>query len=160
MRNRLIAAMSLATVVVEASWRSGALSTAHHAAALLRPVGAVPGPVTSMASAGCHRLLREGAAVCVTDAAEVMELAGALGDDLAPAPPDASTAGDASEGLDETARRVLEALPLRGSADIDALARGAGLAPGEVRGALGVLELVRLAVRAPTGWRRAPGARR
>ena len=58
---------------------SGALSTAHHAARLLRPVGAVPGPVTSMASAGCHRLLREGVAVCVTDAAEVRELAGLIG---------------------------------------------------------------------------------
>jgi len=61
-RNRLIAAMTGATVVVEAAWRSGALSTAHHAVDLMRPVGAVPGPVTSVASAGCHRLLREGAA--------------------------------------------------------------------------------------------------
>ncbi len=73
-RNRLIAALTRATVVVEAAWRSGALSTAHHAADLMRPVGAVPGPVTSVASAGCHRLLREGAAVCVTDVDEVVEL--------------------------------------------------------------------------------------
>src|SRR5699024_2238102 len=48
-RNRLIAAATGAVVVVEAAWRSGALSTAHHAAGLLRPVGAVPGPVTSAA---------------------------------------------------------------------------------------------------------------
>ncbi|WP_448629717.1 DNA-processing protein DprA [Cellulomonas soli] len=92
-RNRLIAAMTSATVVVEAAWRSGALSTAHHAARLLRPVGAVPGPVTSVASAGVHRLLREGVAVCVTDAAEVMELAGVAGVDLAPTPDDADGPG-------------------------------------------------------------------
>src|SRR5690606_1128800 len=75
-RHRPIAASTRATVVVEAAWRSGALSTANHAARLLRPVGAVPGPVTSMASVGCHRLLRDGIAVCVTDAAQVLELAG------------------------------------------------------------------------------------
>ncbi|MDD9204964.1 DNA-processing protein DprA, partial [Georgenia sp. 10Sc9-8] len=79
MRNRLIAAVTAGTVVVEAAWRSGALSTASHATGLLRPVGAVPGPVTSMASAGCHRLLREAMAVCVTDAVEVLELVGPVG---------------------------------------------------------------------------------
>ncbi|WP_235866112.1 DNA-processing protein DprA [Serinibacter arcticus] len=78
-RNRLIAALGGVCVVVEAGWRSGTLSTAMHAARLLRPVGAVPGPVTSAASAGCHRLIREGVAVCVTDAAEVRELLGARG---------------------------------------------------------------------------------
>src|SRR5690606_37177318 len=78
-RNRLIAAAAAATVVTEAAWRSGALNTAGHAAELLRPVGAVPGPVTSAASAGCHRLLREGGAVCVTYAAEERELVGPLG---------------------------------------------------------------------------------
>src|SRR5690606_18729050 len=81
LRNRLIAAVAGATVVVEAAWRSGSLSTAVRAAELSRPVGAVPGPVTSMASAGCHRLLRDGAAVCVTDADEVAELAGVLSRD-------------------------------------------------------------------------------
>jgi DNA processing protein len=79
LRNRLIAAVTGATVVVEAAWRSGALSTAARATDLLRPVGAVPGPVTSMASVGCHRLLRDGGAVCVTDASEVVELLGAAG---------------------------------------------------------------------------------
>ncbi|WP_291046993.1 DNA-processing protein DprA [Herbiconiux sp.] len=74
-RNRLIAATSVATVVVEAGHRSGSLNTAGHAAALGRALGAVPGPVTSVNSAGCHRLLREYDAVCVTSAAEVAELA-------------------------------------------------------------------------------------
>jgi DNA processing protein len=74
-RNRLIAATAVATVVVEAGHRSGSLNTAGHAAALGRALGAVPGPVTSANSAGCHRLLREYDAVCVTSAAEVAELA-------------------------------------------------------------------------------------
>ena len=74
LRNRLIAAASRATVVIEAGRRSGSLNTAHHAATLGRPLGAVPGPITSPASTGCHHLLREGAAECVTSAAEVREL--------------------------------------------------------------------------------------
>jgi DNA processing protein len=78
-RNRIIAAMSGATVVVEAAMRSGALNTARHACDLLKPVGAVPGPITSMASAGCHQLLRDGIAICVTDAAEIVELATPIG---------------------------------------------------------------------------------
>ena len=75
-RNRLIAAASRATVVIEAGARSGSLNTAGHAAAIGRPLGAVPGPVTSPASAGCHRLIREYDAVCVTTADEMAELAG------------------------------------------------------------------------------------
>ncbi|MFM6975111.1 MAG: DNA-processing protein DprA [Agromyces sp.] len=73
-RNRLIAAAARAVVVVEAGRRSGSLNTAGHAAALGRPLGAVPGPITSPSSAGCHYLLREGAASCVTSADEVREL--------------------------------------------------------------------------------------
>lgn len=75
MRNRLIAAASSATVVVEAGARSGSLNTAGHAAQLGRPLGAVPGPVTSKASEGCHRLIREYAATCVTTPDEMAELA-------------------------------------------------------------------------------------
>ncbi|MFS0702117.1 DNA-processing protein DprA [Cellulomonas sp. 179-A 4D5 NHS] len=154
MRNRLIAAVSRATVVVEAAWRSGALSTAHHAAALLRPLGAVPGPVTSMASAGCHRLLREGSAICVTDVAEVLELAGPLG----PAREDRPEDTRPHDGLDWLADRVLDALSLRSAADVDALARRAGLSPADVRGALGTLELAGLAELRATGWRRTRAA--
>ncbi|WP_010524633.1 DNA-processing protein DprA [Nesterenkonia sp. F] len=73
-RNRLIAALSAATVIVEARWRSGAQSTAHHALSLGRPVGAVPGSIFSATSAGCHRLLRETPTTAVTDAADVVEL--------------------------------------------------------------------------------------
>lgn len=152
-RNRLIAALSGATVVVEAAWRSGALSTATRAAALLRPVGAVPGPVTSAASAGCHRLLRDGAAVCVTDAAEVLELLAGAG----PAPgPDAAVGGPAvpADGLDPVARRVLDALPVRAWAEVASVTRVAGVSPSEARGALGLLELAGLADRDGERWRR------
>lgn len=73
-RNRLIAAASLATVVVEAGSRSGSLNTAGHAAHLGRPLGAVPGPVTTAHSIGCHRLLREYDATCVTSGDEMLQL--------------------------------------------------------------------------------------
>ena len=79
MRNRLIAAASDATVVVEAGARSGSLNTAGHAAQLGRPLGAVPGPITSPASTGCHRLIREYGAICVTSPDEMAELAEPLG---------------------------------------------------------------------------------
>lgn len=152
-RNRLIAAMTGATVVVEAAWRSGALSTAARAAALLRPVGAVPGPVTSAASAGCHRLLRDGAAVCVTDAAEVLELLGgeAPADDARRA---GGGPGSEADGLDLLARRVLDALPVRAWADVASLTRVAGVSGTETRGALGILELAGLAERRGAAWRR------
>ena len=60
--------------MLEAGLRSGSINTAGHASALGRPLGAVPGPVTSPASAGCHRLFREYDAVCVVDAAQMAEL--------------------------------------------------------------------------------------
>jgi DNA processing protein len=148
-RNRLIAAVSRATVVVEAAWRSGAASTARHAAELLRPVGAVPGPVTSAASAGCHRLIRDGCAVCVTDAAEVLELVGPV---PAPEPAGPPRPGD---DLPPAVRATLDALPVRRAADEESLARAAGLALREVRAALGRLELAGLARREGDRWRRA-----
>jgi DNA processing protein len=154
-RNRLIAAAARATVVVEAAWRSGALSTAAHATALLRPVGAVPGPVTSMASAGCHRILRDGSAVCVTDAAEVAELAGDLGTDLSP---ERHGRHADTDGLDLDARRVVDALPVVRAAPVDSVARAAGLAEQDVRGALGLLELAGLAVQRDGGWVRVRAA--
>ena len=151
-RNRLIAALGAATVVVEAAWRSGALSTANHAARLGRPVGAVPGPVTSMASTGCHRLLRDGTATCVTEAAEVVELAGDLGADLAPEP--TATAG-VHDGIDELARRVHDALGMRAARSVAMVARAAGVTSGEALEALGTLELVGLARHDGSGWRAA-----
>ena len=83
-RNRLIAAMSGGTVVVEAALRSGARNTAGWAAALSRPLMAVPGPVHSAASVGPHLMVRSGQAVLVTRAAEVLELVSAAGEHLLP----------------------------------------------------------------------------
>jgi DNA processing protein len=166
-RNRVIAAMSCATVVVEAAWRSGALSTARHASRLLRPLGAVPGPVTSGTSTGCHVLLRDGAAVCVTDAAEVAELAGPY-DGTSPAAT-VPSGGDASgrtparsrtppevEVLGDRATRVWDALPARASATVDSVARAAGLSVGEVLSGLGALELHGLAAQDGGRWSRLP----
>jgi len=153
-RNRLIAAMSDATVVVEAAWRSGAASTAHHGARLLRPVGAVPGPVTSAASAGCHRLLREGVAVCVTDGAEVVELAGAVGPDVAPTPDEEVRPGD---GLEPLARRVHDGLSRRTPREVVQVAARAGTTVEEARAMLGLLELDGLARRLTSGWVAAAG---
>ncbi|MFS0705059.1 DNA-processing protein DprA [Cellulomonas sp. 179-A 9B4 NHS] len=153
-RNRLIAATARATVVVEAAWRSGAASTAHHAARLLRPVGAVPGAVTSAASAGCHRLLRDGVAVCVTDAAEVVELAGDVGADVLDA---SAQVGAPREGLDPLARRVLDAAPRRGGRSTQDVAVRAGTTVAEARDMLGLLELDGLVRRVGSGWVLAEG---
>ena len=76
----MIGALSRGTVVVEAGLRSGALNTARHARDLGRPLMAVPGPVTSAVSAGCHRVIREWGAVCVTGAADVVEMLTPLGE--------------------------------------------------------------------------------
>ncbi len=141
-RNRLIAAASLATVVVEAGSRSGSLNTAHHAAELGRPIGAVPGPVTSPASAGCHRLLREGLATCVTDPDEVAELVG---------PPIETETG---AGYDPDATRVLDALSKRSSRSAIEIAKRSGLSERDTTAVLGRLELEHAVVRHYDGWRK------
>jgi DNA processing protein len=149
-RNRLIAACTSGTVVVEAAMRSGSLNTARTAERLGRPVGAVPGPVTSAASAGCHALVRSGAAVVVTDADEVAELMGAMGSDVAE-----PKVGErrVTDELDEVCGRVLDALPKRTGRPVDRLCATAGLDPTSLQAALGRLALLGLAVRDGTGWR-------
>src|SRR5690349_10081328 len=123
-RNRLIAALASVTVVVEARWRSGALNTAHHAQTLGRAVGAVPGSVHSANSAGCHRLLRDGGAVCVTDAAEVAELASPSGTAL---PGQRTTEAAVQDGLTLEDLILLDALPLRSTTSVEKLSTVAGL---------------------------------
>lgn len=142
-RNRLIAASAGATVVVEAGVRSGSLNTAAHAATLGRPVGAVPGPVTSPSSAGCHRLLREYDAICVTDAAQITELIGGGASDE----PRAAQSRDTSDTV-----RVLDALSFRAPRALDDIARRAGLPPSHVMAALGALDATARATRRPDGW--------
>ena len=149
-RNRLIAALACGTVVVEAALRSGSLNTARTAALLGRPVGAVPGPVTSASSAGCHALLRDGIAVLVTDADEIAELVGRMGQDATTA---RSGPARATDDLDPVAARVLDALPVRAGRPLDRLCAAAGLDPGSVQAALGRLALLGLAERDGPGWR-------
>jgi len=79
-RNRLIAALSKATVVVEAAFRSGSLRTARDAAEIFRPVMAVPGPISAPTSEGCHRLISERCAELVASISDVMELVLPVGD--------------------------------------------------------------------------------
>ncbi|MDR1151824.1 MAG: DNA-processing protein DprA [Bifidobacteriaceae bacterium] len=152
-RNRLIAALTSATVVVEAGWRSGARNTAGHAASLVRAVGAVPGPVTSASSAGCHRLVRDGIATLVADAADVMELAGPLVLDLGACEPE----GPAGllDNLDLAERHVLDSLPARGAARLESLTAAAGLSPRAVMAALGALERAGHVRRVGSMWARA-----
>ncbi len=156
-RNRLVAGVSGAAVVVEAGLRSGAANTAAWARALGRVVAAVPGPVTSSASAGCHALLRNGAEL-VTRADEVVELVGSIGE-LAPEEPHPTTALD---GLSDAERRVYEALPGRGAATVDEIAVASGMAPEQVLGPLAILEVTGLAQRHDGRWRivRAAAGRR
>ena len=151
-RNRLIAALSSVTVVVEARWRSGALNTAHHAETLGRAVGAVPGSVHSANSAGCHRLIREGGAVCVTDAGEVAELASPSGQSMADPAPDRRADHD---GLTLEDLILLDALPLRSTSSVEKLTAVAGLSAESVRAGLGRLGLLGLAESERGGWKRA-----
>ena len=151
-RNRIIAALARATVVVEASVRSGSLTTAREARDLVLPVGAVPGPVTSMGSAGCHALLRETDAVLVTDAAEVAELAGHIGEDLVGevARPPRSPEDD----LDAEAYGVWSAVPVRGGATTARRASVAGVPLTRLVGVLAALEGEGLVTRDAGRWRK------
>lgn len=147
-RNRLVAALSGATVVVEAGIRSGAANTAAWAEALGRPVGAVPGPVTSATSVGCHVLLRERAATVITRAEEVVELVGRCGE-LAPDLPRPSSPLD---DLTDAELLVYEALPARAARTVDQIAVACGMPPQEVLAPLSMLELAGLVVRRDGRW--------
>ncbi|MBH0023716.1 DNA-processing protein DprA [Salinibacterium sp. SWN248] len=162
-RNRLIAAASLATVVLEAGWRSGSLNTAGHAAALGRPLGAVPGPVTSAASAGCHRLIRDYDAVCVTNPDQMAELA-PLEQALLSVDEATDSAGttqipsehsDAGSPANTETTRLLDALSARSARTTDDIAARSGLAISTVRAQLGLLELDGRVAETERGWKRA-----
>ena len=150
-RNRLIAAASQATIVLEAGWRSGSLNTAGHAASLGRPIGAMPGPVTSAASAGCHRLIREYAATLVTSAAEMAELVHGteVHDSEVQARPDTPQGRADSTSLRV---RLTDALSLRAPRSVDDLAARSGMSIAEVQAELGALEIDGGAVQRDRGW--------
>jgi len=155
-RNRLIAAASQATVVVEAGWRSGSLNTAHHAADLGRPIGAVPGPVTSSASAGCHKLLREGPAICVTNADEMAELIAVFDPPAEVGTPAGERRVPISPAIDPTGTRVrlLDALSDRSGRSVERIGALSGLAADRVRAELGLLELEGIVRELPGGWQK------
>jgi len=152
-RNRLIAALGGGTVVVEAALRSGAQRTAADTEALGRLVMAVPGPVTSGPSAGCHQLIRDGA-LLVTSADDVLEAVGRLGVDLVPRR-DAPVRR--TDGLGPAAALVHDALPARGARDTRWLACESGVPPDAIRGALAELERRGLA-RSRDGLWQLPGS--
>ncbi len=154
-RNRLIAALSLGTAVVEAARRSGSLATLQRARLLNRHVMVVPGPITSGASAGCHEQLRhpDHPAVCVTRVDEVIDSIGAIGVDAAtPLRGPARVRDD----LPETVRLVLDAVPVRGGAGEATIARAAGVSTLAVQQVLPPLVLHGLVERTQDGWRLTP----
>lgn len=147
-RNRLVAALARATVVVQAGARSGAANTAAWAGALGRGVCAVPGPVTSSASVGCHMLLRGGATV-VTRADEVLELVGHAGELAA----DPQRPTSPLDGLTDNELRVYDSLPARGMRTVDEIAVASGLPPAQVLGPLSMLEIAGLVVCQGGRWK-------
>ena len=148
-RNRLIAALSVGTVAVEAARRSGSLATVERARALGRYVMAVPGNVTYATSAGTNDLLR-GPTSCVTDAAEVLDIVGKLGDDAAPERPRERRVRD---DLPVVVRQVLDAVPVRRSAGPASIARAEGVSPLVVQQVLPPLVLNGLVERTTDGFR-------
>jgi DNA processing protein len=154
-RNRLIAALTHGTVVVEAAARSGALNTAGWATRLNRHLMGVPGPVTSAQSQGVHELIRTGAASLVTSGDEVLEIVGEAGTHLATAPRAPSRPRDRVPPRDA---RVLAAVPLARPAPVDSIATTAGMALLDVQAALRRLARDGLVELMPQGWRLTPAA--
>jgi DNA processing protein len=153
-RNRVIAALSAGTVVVEAAARSGALATARRAHDLGRALMAVPGPITSALSVGAHQIVRERDARLVTSAAEVVEEVGLLGADLAARPQVPESWRDA---LGREADTVLDVLGRR-SMTVEEVAAEAGIAVADARRILPALVDCALAARAGEGYRAASEA--
>jgi DNA processing protein len=153
-RNRLIAALSSATVVVEAGVRSGARNTAATALALGKVLLAVPGPITAKQSVGCHDLLRSGAAGLAASVPEILEAVGPVGENLGPARDDTRRHTD---GLADQALQVHEALHLTESRGVDEVAVDSGVPLDRVRALLPELELTGHVTRHEDGWRQARG---
>jgi DNA processing protein len=154
-RNRIIAALTCGTVVVEAAVRSGALNTANWAGRLHRVLMGVPGPVTSAPSEGVHQLIRTGAATLVTSGGDVLELLGAAGEHLVDEPRGATRARDR---VSLRQQQVLDAVPVSRGVHADSIARTAGIALVEVGSTLSALRLKGLVELGQEGWRLAADA--
>lgn len=154
-RNRLIAAFSTGVVVVEASARSGATNTAGHARTLGRALMAVPGPVTSAMSAGCHELLRreEDPALLVTSVDDVLAVVGTIGEGLRAGPAPVGDVRAELDLLDPLARAVFDGLRARRFAHPDEVAARSGVGTLDVIRALPALDEAGLIERDGTGLR-------
>ncbi|HEY4558604.1 MAG TPA: DNA-processing protein DprA, partial [Enteractinococcus sp.] len=151
-RNRLIAALSSTSIVIEARYRSGALSTANHAHDLGRTVGAVPGPINVPSSAGCHRLLKETPALLIDDPGDLENLYG-----LSSSNSDALRTAEHQRDYDMLnveEMLVFDALPVRTRTDIGHLTGLTGLSVPQITGALSKLERHELAEQNVRGWRK------
>jgi len=166
-RNRVIAALATGTLVVEAGERSGAVNTARHARDLGRRLMAVPGPVTSDQSAGCHRIIRDWQGTLVTTAAEVIEHLSPVGAaPLEPTPtptPALAVVGTGRrrrvrppldlDAMDLRTTQVLDALPARGGMAATRIAQRAGLDTTAVVRCLAALAASGFIERCADGWR-------
>jgi DNA processing protein len=159
-RNRLIAALSTGTLVVEAASRSGARNTAKHAVRLQRPLMAVPGPITSPMSAGCHELIRSerDPALLVASIEDVLAVVGGIGEGIALGGDDDPRVGEGDaraqlDRLDPTARRVFDGLFARRFARPDEIAARSGASTIEVIRALPTLDLAGLLETSDGGYR-------
>jgi DNA processing protein len=152
LRNRIIATISRGVVVVEAALRSGSLNTARTAAEIGRPVGVVPGPVTSMMSAGCHQARRDGLAEIVTDVDEVIDLVGDFGVDAAPR---RSADSVLTDSLDPHDAQVFASVPVRRAMTTVDIAVAAGVPVSATAAAMGRLQLQGFVRRDGEGWRKA-----
>ncbi|MFD9958511.1 DNA-processing protein DprA [Amycolatopsis sp. NPDC058986] len=151
-RNRLIAALTEGTVVIEAGRRSGARNTAGTAGALGKVVMALPGPVSSAMSVGCHTLIRESYATLIASVDDIVETVGRLGS--AEAEPERPRR--ATDGLAPDALRVYDALTPRAGRSAEQVAADSGVPVGKVRALLPALEIDGFAARGEVGWRRCP----
>lgn len=152
-RNRLIAALSQGTVVVEAALRSGARNTAGWALECQRPLMAVPGPVHSRASTAPHLMIRNGQATLVTGAGDVLELVAGMGEHLVASVP---TPQRPTDGLTEVQLAVFEATPARRRVSFGQIALAAGVAVPTCLAALYELEAAGFVEGSAQGWRARP----
>jgi len=156
-RNRLIAALSRGTVLVEAALRSGALNTAHWADLLSRVLMGVPGPVTSVTSQGVHNQIRLGSASLVTSGLEVLELVGAAGEHLMAVPRGPERPHD---GFSLREVRVLDAVPVARGASTQSISSIAGVGVLEADRVLVALADAGLVHLGADGWRLVAGGGR
>lgn len=158
-RNRLIAALARHTIVVEARWRSGALNTARHAMEIGRTLWAVPGQINSPNSVGTNRLLRDGLAQTLTEAADILEYDAAAGFELGTEhesewDPASAASSTALDDLTERQGRVWDDLSPRSYRGVDEIAAALGLSARDVMADLFHLGRCGLAESSGTSWRK------